>query len=620
VVERYYSLKLSIQELSKDQFRSRIDASPVNASPGQGHDFTLTKEELARWTSPNIDNRTTRNTLVDLGKELFERTIDKEVLHTYGASVRLAQTDNVTLRICLNILTPRLIRVPWEYSYYGNSFLLAEQQSIVRIIEPDNAAAFHGPIKKLLIAVANPTKDRGDFQPAQHLDQLRKNINGAFDYEILEVSSERTLGDKLESGNFDSFYFIGHGDFDEHKEGSLVLDSNGYAQYLNATKLAEWARNGRIQFAYLNACSGAQTGISNAYTGVVHRMKSTGRVGCVIGMQAPIGHKVAFAIAESFFRYLAKSKCSFEEALSRSRHASEHPAPEWGLPVIYTSYASPAEHSKVSSTADESVDIAKQESAVSAQSGTSSGPTHIPHHDTKTTARSDQRETAIGTNRTSPSAPRDSVSVNELIRLRDYAANGGMQWENFCNYCIQLAHLRDIASELPFAATLLLADLDDHATAEAYMTLDPHPEDRCWLWMDLADVYSKRGDATKAGELLQQAVREVHDAKPEKAGLSRIEALVTQLSAAGEMGTAKELARKCHSLATKMKSTYERGEALIPAVTALVTADDRETAKNIIFAEHETINFADLVAHLAVELAKKSRFDELVANFYAIQE
>jgi hypothetical protein len=335
VGEKHLTLKLAITELGPGQYRSRIEQSPAGASSGPGSDFALPEEQIKDWIQPVANGIVSRENLEEIGQTLFKLALRDEVKFRYGQCVALARNDDARLRIVLSILSPRLIAVPWEYMHDGQSFLLKERQSIVRVIdERPEGRAYLGPVKRLLVAVANPN-DQPRFNAEQHLERLKDALGPSCRPDVLMPANADKIRQALLNNGYDAFYFVGHGRFTEKLKGQLILEgTSGLSEYLDAENLAQWTKEGSIRFAYLNACSGARTGRGNPFTGVSQRLMLAGGVDCVVAMQAPIAQGAALKISEAFFADL-QNGYSPEVALARSRSAPDD-FMTWGLPVLYT--------------------------------------------------------------------------------------------------------------------------------------------------------------------------------------------------------------------------------------------------------------------------------------------
>jgi formylglycine-generating enzyme required for sulfatase activity len=341
VDEEYLTLKLTLAESALWRYHSRIEQSPAGASSEPDPQFDLAEERIKEWVGPLAKGTASRQDLVKLGQELFALAIHGPVLVRYQQCVALAQERGTRLRIALSVRSSRLIPVPWEYMYDGQSFLLKRGESVVRVLDelPETPGNI-GPVKRPLLAVANPA-DQEQFDAEEHLRKLREALGPGCRPEVRMPADADAIRKALLDDKYDCFYFVGHGRFTEALEGQLVVEGpGGESQYLDADRLAEWTREGQVRFAYLNACSGARTGVGNPFTGVAQRLMRDGEVACVVAMQAPIAQRAALKIAEEFFTDLQKGHGP-EVALARSRTAPDDFA-TWGLLTIYTRLVAPA--------------------------------------------------------------------------------------------------------------------------------------------------------------------------------------------------------------------------------------------------------------------------------------
>jgi hypothetical protein len=290
----------------------------------------------------------------DLGRKLFDLVFRDEVLEKYNQCLG-SLTAGVKIRLAIAILAEELVKIPWEYLHNGRGFLLQSKHLIVRIIDElaEKKAPF-GPLGPLLVAIANPDKDKPDaqfiaFDAEAHQQKLEDILTQAdIEYTLLNPCKRQELRDKLRSGEFGALYFAGHGIFTPNSEGHLILeDEQNGEDPLEASELAQWLSNPDsdpdhiVRFAYLNSCSTAKNTTSNPFAGVAQRLMRDGDVDAVVAMQTDVEQTAAFDIAAGFFEELRSRRGKSPEqamALARTKGGDAH---SWGVPVIYSYLSGP---------------------------------------------------------------------------------------------------------------------------------------------------------------------------------------------------------------------------------------------------------------------------------------
>ena len=165
-----------------------------------------------------------------LGGRLFEYAFGErgEVLNRYRDCVAVAPERGERLRIALTVLAEELLGVPWEYMHDGESFILKQNQSIVRVIDELRAMkAPFGPIRRLLVAIANPKNSAyKEFDAEAHRKELEGLIGAlrGVEADFLMPATKKALRDKLSDNDYDTLYFVGHGRFSPGLGGQIILE------------------------------------------------------------------------------------------------------------------------------------------------------------------------------------------------------------------------------------------------------------------------------------------------------------------------------------------------------------------------------------------------------------
>ncbi len=370
MAEKYLTLKVTLAPLQKGKYRSRIEQSPLGASSGPGCEFTITppfKKEIESFVARMPGGGFRREELCKLGSKLFKLIFNGDVEDKYIACLAVAKERDARLRFALAILAEPLIMVPWEYLYdekHQKGFFIPKH-SIIRVIdELEEKKAPFGPIRNLLVAIANPNSPLySKFDAVTHL----KNLSELFkrlriEPKVLMPATRGALETKLRDEPFDAFYFVGHGRLlppepgGRYSTGQLILEREGSSpeetdttDHLDATEFASWvslnpSKSGRLSFAYFNSCSTAVTDQANSFAGVAQRLMLDAGVAAVVAMQTDVQQTAALNMAEGFFGELKRGQ-SPELALTLARAKSKD-SHSWGVPVLYSYLQGPEEFDK----------------------------------------------------------------------------------------------------------------------------------------------------------------------------------------------------------------------------------------------------------------------------------
>jgi hypothetical protein len=354
--EKYFTIKLTLTKIGEGRYRSRIEQSPKGASGGLGGDFALDKTvgapqedhpSVAAFQQALASGTPSLEDLTKFGGWLFRLVFRDEVRVKYQECLAVADAQKAKLRICLSVLEPQLIDVPWEYFHDGSGFLLQAGRSIVRVIDElvERSAPF-APIQQLLVAIANPSDPDGEyecFDAQAHLDLLQARFAniGGLEPRILMPAGKSDILTELADNQYDAFYFLGHGQYSAATGGHLICESPEHRpDPLYASRLAQaLSESHTVRFAYLNSCSTARTSQSNPFLGVAQRLMRDGDVAAVVAMQVKVGQEAAMNMAEKFFGQLRKGR-SPEQAMLEGRGAADDHF-SFGVPVIYTHLGGP---------------------------------------------------------------------------------------------------------------------------------------------------------------------------------------------------------------------------------------------------------------------------------------
>lgn len=358
-MNQYLTVKLTLADSpgKPGSYTSRIESSDLGASSGAGFEFTLPPipsgatsfakffEILAEQEAPD------KKIIKKLGKDLFKCILNGTVKDKWNKILGLHNAgNNNKIRLALNILSPDLVKVPWELLHDDNSFVIGDTISIVRLIDelvaPEKSFA---PIRNPLIIVANPDNI---FDATSHIEQIIKEFTDAHipaaNIKILKKATENNIFDFLTNNpKSDFLYFLGHGGIDENGDGVIVLESDSSQQTVNlpSENLAKAiGRQRNIRLVYFNSCSTAEGG-DETFSGVAQNVMLHGDVASVVAMQSPILATNGMKIARSFIKKIMRIETS-EDALSLVRNEFVNDSFTWAIPVIYTHQRGPEDFEK----------------------------------------------------------------------------------------------------------------------------------------------------------------------------------------------------------------------------------------------------------------------------------
>jgi len=355
MAEKYSSLKVTISPIGEKRYLSLLDSDLPGVGGGRGAEFTFDPEapsggapKLASFLGMLTTGAISSRVLETFGKCLFDCAFAGANGPKYQQAIVLAEHFERRLRICMNVLAPDLIQVPWEFMHDGAGFVVKRGPAIVRLLEGTSSeGSSFAPLRSLLVAMADPTSQPDDYVPfggEAHVNALLpilRDIRGLNVTPLLHVKCDDLL-QVFRKNEFDAFYFIGHGVYLKDGGGHLMCENNGVAEALSADDLASAIReSNNLRFVYLNSCSTAVTSSQNHMQGVGQRLMRDGRVSAVAAMQADVKQQAAQRMALSFFENLADGR-SPEDAMLLSR-INAGDLQTFGIPVLYSTLDAPKE-------------------------------------------------------------------------------------------------------------------------------------------------------------------------------------------------------------------------------------------------------------------------------------
>ncbi len=354
-LQKYLDFDLEILR-DGDAYRAHV----INSPGGQGSapfkiPFSDEKLEnlILRMGLVRAKTRSAANTRLDAAKELggalFQAVYTGDVARCWDGSLTAAHYQNANLRVRLRLdSVPELAELPWEYLYapapQNRFFHLSPDTPLVHFLEsnlPLPTLEVTPPLNILLMAFVSRDQMPLDIDAEESklntaLAQAR--AHGVVTLTRLPRADLDTLQDALLEKEYHILHFIGHGEFDVHRErGYLILEGdNGYGERIEDERFARMiGDHDSLRLVMLNSCEGARPTRTDAFGGVAQRLIQQG-VPAVIAMQFEITDDAALAFSRKFYTALGLNR-PLEAALAEGRKGIYAKSDtEWGTPVLYS--------------------------------------------------------------------------------------------------------------------------------------------------------------------------------------------------------------------------------------------------------------------------------------------
>ena len=290
----------------------------------------------------------TEQPVSDIGQQLFAALLGADpVVGRYRATEALAAERGQGLRVVLRIDSPALAGLPWEAMFdQAAGVYVCRQNQLVRHVP---VASVPAPLRvepplRILGVVSSP-RGLPALDVEKEKDQLARALARPASQGLAEVRWAPTatwadLQDLLLDDEWHVLHFIGHGDFDPHRdEGVLALErEDGRADLVAAHRLVDLLRQARPmpRLVVLNSCSGAAAGTADLFSGTAAALVRGG-VSAVAAMQYEISDPAAVAFARGFYAAIARGR-GVDNAVSSGRVAIlgiGDRTLEWVTPVLY---------------------------------------------------------------------------------------------------------------------------------------------------------------------------------------------------------------------------------------------------------------------------------------------
>ena len=280
-----------------------------------------------------------KNVGIELAKALFTPEIKK---HFYTVK---SNSANRGIRIRLTIESPEVSAYPWEALYENNKYMATSVETSLTRFIPDatpDKRNFDRPLKILVIG-SNPSRlGLTSVQVDREIEIIKGSLEEEIKNDNIMLDTE-PLGDvarimvRLNNEQYNIVHFIGHGVF-EDGTGYLALESDeGGLVLYDQEKISQIFQNQlTLGLVVLNACQGAMTSTSKAFTGLAPELIKMG-VPSVIAMKYSISNPTAKLFSEEFYRNL--TKMPIDENIQRVRHRilvdPKASAKDFIIPVLF---------------------------------------------------------------------------------------------------------------------------------------------------------------------------------------------------------------------------------------------------------------------------------------------
>lgn len=249
------------------------------------------------------------------------------------------------IRFKLNIESPDLMQLPWEYLYdiETQTFpALSPRTPITRYTNPRQQdpppLAFEPPLRILLVSAEPEGQPRLDVdaerdQIVQAMEALQ--ASGKVQIEVSQHATVRSLQAMLRRP-FHVLHYIGHGAYDPETSTSLLVleDELGGQHAISAAQLQYLLRDTTVRLTVLNACMTARGAVGRSIAGELMRAG----LSATLGMQFAISETSATIFAGEFYRTLADGwpvDAAVAEGRKAVMFATDLSAMDWGVPTLF---------------------------------------------------------------------------------------------------------------------------------------------------------------------------------------------------------------------------------------------------------------------------------------------
>lgn len=318
---------------------------------------------LNQVSSPTGGGGYTGRLMQGFGVALWDWLFDGPIRQSFERSLGIAMGQDQPLHLKLDIRSPELIAVPWEIMQPqpGRPAVSLDANlcfsRTTSAVDPLNATELDTSLRVLLVLGqddASPSRSAQTGMAELQLPQEAEALKGLLECSASQLNAvasaqvmcqvhtlvepdPQTLVNTLEVGQFNVFFYAGHG-VPAPDGGKLFLKE---ACTMGGTELAQVLTRCQIRLAVFNTCWGAQP--DQQQEAVVPR-SSLAEVllhyglPAVIAMRESIADEEALCFIQAFAQGLAQRKTVTQAiAIARQQlvtlYQFNHPA--WTLPVLY---------------------------------------------------------------------------------------------------------------------------------------------------------------------------------------------------------------------------------------------------------------------------------------------
>lgn len=266
----------------------------------------------------------------------------------------LSNVGESGLRIRLSVeRAGALANLPWELirDPQRDHLALSRMTPVVRTVRQLNIrpTVSLDPPLRVLVMIAAPEQIDGtklgklDVEGEwTRLEEATAELRRAGQLEIvrLERATQRALQQRLRSGVYHIFHYIGHSDFDDFaQQGVLIFESESdptRGVKVSASALGlELGEESTIRLVVLNSCHSGRMVERDALASIAGNLVTRG-IGAVVAMQFAITDASAKVFSEEFYT-AASEFFPIDAAVSEARRAifSRRNNAEWATPVLY---------------------------------------------------------------------------------------------------------------------------------------------------------------------------------------------------------------------------------------------------------------------------------------------
>lgn len=318
------------------------------------------KVEPIDFTHAPVEGSYSSRLMQYLGLELWQWLIHGPIHTAYSQSRGIAMGQGNPLRLRLELRNPELVALPWEIMQpqMGKQAISLSQQILfsrtTSDVDPLMPPRLSQSLKVLLVlGQAGEETPALDLQAeaqllAEHLRSPAEfrpgttTLSAACQVDTLVQPDLSELVEHLEAGNYNIFFYAGHG-ISSPDGGQLLLNS---CQKLSGTELAQVLTRCQVAMAVFNACWGAQAYQTTNEAGEFETVPRSSLaevlihhgVPAVLAMRDTIADEEALCFIASFAQSLG-DRLPVDQAVATARQQLltlyKFNQPAWTLPVLY---------------------------------------------------------------------------------------------------------------------------------------------------------------------------------------------------------------------------------------------------------------------------------------------